>query len=504
MSDLVEIELRPLGRTLRVESGTPLQDLLHEYGIEFPCGGSGTCARCRVRVIAGELPLSPEHAAMLTPDAAAEGWRLACRCRAEGPLTLEVEQWESAILSDHSPLRFEPRPGRGVAVDLGTTTLVAQLLDLQSGEVLALERSMNPQAAHGADVMSRLDFARSAPGRRNLVESIRSRIGDMVLALVTSATRPETPLESVVVAGNSAMHHLFCDLDLAPLSHAPFEPREGGSHSFAAPELGWRLPGDPAVRVLPCLGGFVGGDLLAGILASGIHETDELRALIDLGTNGEIVLGNRSRILCASTAAGPAFEGGRIGMGMQAVSGAISAVELAGKRPRCHVIGNGPARGICGSGVVDAVAAGLELGVIAASGRLGRGGQPMVLSPPVELTQHDIRELQLAKAAIAAGIQILLEHFGANAGDLDRVFLAGAFGNYVNPASARRIGLVDFRDDQIEAAGNTALLGAKLALFTGNAEAGRFEALREKVEHVPLGSDPRFHEIFVAHTAFPA
>jgi uncharacterized 2Fe-2S/4Fe-4S cluster protein (DUF4445 family) len=454
-------------------------------------------------VIAGTLALSPEHAAILSPEEAAEGWRLACRSRADGPLTLEVAQWEANILSEHLPLRFEPRPGRGVVVDLGTTTLVAQLLDLQSGEVLALERALNPQASHGADVMSRLEFARTASGKSRLVESIRSRIRDMILALIASAPRPEAPLESIVVVGNSVMHHLFCDLGLAPLSHAPFEPRETGLQILSARALGWEIPGDPELRVLPCLGGFVGGDVLAGILATQIHQGDPLNALIDLGTNGEIALGNRNQILCASTAAGPAFEGGRIGMGMQAVTGAISAVSREGERLHCRVIGDARPRGICGSGLVDAVAVGLDLGVIAASGRLRKGGSPFVLRPPVHVNQHDIRELQLAKAAIAAGLQILLERVGARACDLGRVFLAGAFGNYVNPASARRIGLVDFDDDQIEPAGNTALLGAKLALFAGGGEACRFDELRERVVHVPLGNDPRFNEIFVAHTAFP-
>ena len=503
MSDRVEIELRPLGRRFTVERGTPLQDLLHEHGIEFPCGGRGSCGGCRVRVIAGALPPATDHDDLLPPGEAAEGWRLACRLRADGPITLQVAQWEGAILSDHAPLRFEPRPGRGAVVDLGTTTLVAQLLDLQTGELLAIERAMNPQAVHGADVMSRLEHARTAAGRRRLVESIRSRIREMLAALTASAVAPEAPVESVVVAGNAAMHHLFCDLDPAPLSRAPFEPTEPGPRSFASRELGWRLPGDPVVRVLPCLGGFVGGDILAGILATRLYESAKPAALIDLGTNGEIVVGNRERILCASAAAGPAFEGGRIRMGMQAVTGAISGVVLEGDRLHCSVIGDAPARGICGSGLVDAVAAGLELGTIAPGGRLAHGGQPFVVSPPVALTQHDVRELQLAKAAIAAGTQILLERFGASARELGRVFLAGAFGNYVNPSSARRIGLVDFEDAQMEAAGNTALLGAKLALVAGNADACRFEGLREKVVHVPLGGDPRFQEIFVANTAFP-
>ena len=187
----------------------------------------------------------------------------------------------------------------------------------------------------------------------------------------------------------------------------------------------------------------MGSDILAGVLATEMHESDSLVALVDLGTNGEIAIGNRERILCASTAAGPAFEGGGISMGMQATTGAITAVSVEKGGLRCRVQGDVPARGICGSGLVDAIAAGLDLGIIEPSGRLSSDSNPFEISPGVSLTQRDVRQLQLAKGATAAGIRILLERWNAEPRDLSRLHLAGAFGNYVDPASARRVGLID-------------------------------------------------------------
>ncbi len=297
------------------------------------------------------------------------------------------------------------------------------------------------------------------------------------------------------------MHHLFCGIDVEPLSHVPFETARDGLEVFHARALGWEVAGDPQVRFLPCLGGFVGSDILAGILATKMHESAPLVGLIDLGTNGEIVFGNREGMVCASTAAGPAFEAGRISMGMRASTGAITEVALADGALRCHVLGNVEPRGICGSGLVDAVAAGLELGAIQPSGRLANQQRMFPLAPPVALTQADIRELQLAKAAIAAGIGIVLKKLGAEPGDVERLYLAGAFGNYVNRASARRIGLIDFPDDKVQQAGNTALLGAKLALFNPWLD---FAAIRARVRHVSLASDAEFQEIYVGEMRFSA
>lgn len=504
MSHRVEIALEPLGQTLKVERGTPLRDVLFSYGVEFPCGGQGRCRGCRVRLLGGSAPVTPEQEAILSPDELREGWRLACQLTAEGPLALQVAQWETAILTDHSSFSFTPREGRGIAVDLGTTTLVAQLLDLQSGRVLGVRTALNPQARYGADVMSRIQFALASGGHGKLVDLIRSKIGSLIQRLVASTDSEETPIRSVVVVGNTVMHHFLGGFDVEPLSHWPFETTAGGAHELPASELGWKLRGDPRVRLLPCLGGFVGSDILAGVLATEIHESDSLVALVDLGTNGEIAIGRRERILCASTAAGPAFEGGGISMGMQATTGAITAVRIEEGGLRCRVQGEVPARGICGSGLVDAVAAGLDLGVIEPSGRFSQPSSRFEISPGVSLTQRDVRQLQLAKGATAAGIRILLKRWNAGPDDLSRVHLAGAFGNYVDPASARRLGLIDFPDEAVEPAGNTALLGAKLALFADETEAGGLAEICARIRHVPLAADPEFQEIFVESMAFPA
>jgi uncharacterized 2Fe-2S/4Fe-4S cluster protein (DUF4445 family) len=502
MSNTVQIELLPLGTVLRVKRGTALQDVLFAHGVEFPCGGRGRCKGCRVKVLEGTLPITEEERLKLSEAELAEGWRLACRRRAEGNLKIELAQWEAAILTDDSAFAFTPREGLGIAVDLGTTTIVAQLLDLQTGNVLAVRAALNAQAKCGADIMSRVDTAVARGGHQTLQKLVRKQISSLIKELITAAGSDARAVETVVVVGNTVMHHLFCGISVEPLSHYPFEPVSPGLQAFEAAQLGWELPGNPCVRFLPCLGSFVGSDILAGLLATRLHENDQLTALIDLGTNGEIVVGNRERMWCASTAAGPAFEGARISMGMRAATGAISEVRVQDGGLQCHVLGNVEPRGVCGSGLVDAVAGGLELGWVSDKGRLAQGDS-LPLAGKVSLNQWDVRELQLAKGAIAAGLRILLEQWGAGTGDLTQVFLAGAFGNYINHASARRIGLLDFPADTVRPAGNTALLGAKLALFSLPERDGAYGEILAKVKHVSLNEDARFQEIFVEEMVFP-
>jgi uncharacterized 2Fe-2S/4Fe-4S cluster protein (DUF4445 family) len=331
---------------------------------------------------------------------------------------------------------------------------------------------------------------------------IREQINGLVEELIASGTSPEirNRLESVVVVGNTVMHHLFCGFSVEPLSHYPFEPVSIDLKTFCPKDLGWQLPSDAKIHFLPCLGGFVGSDILAGILATGLHQRNELSLLIDLGTNGEIVLGNADRLLCAATAAGPAFEGARISMGMRAATGAISQVEACGGRLQCHVLGGVQPRGICGSGLVDAAAASLDLGWLLPNGRLV-SGQSLELIPPVFVSQKDVRELQLAKGAIAAGIRLLLQQWGATYSDVSQVFLAGAFGNYINQANARQIGLLRFSPEQTEAAGNTALLGAKLALFDLPRQDLVYPQIRSRTNHLSLNELPGFQDIYVEEMA---
>jgi uncharacterized 2Fe-2S/4Fe-4S cluster protein (DUF4445 family) len=359
--------------------------------------------------------------------------------------------------------------------------------------------AFNAQARYGADIMSRVDFAVGG-GQDTLQGIIREQIGRLVEELFESNRARLDQLQDVVIVGNTVMHHLFCGISVKPLSHYPFEPADDGLQLLQTSELGWNVGAN--VSFLPCLGGFVGSDILAGVLATHLHQSDQLTALIDLGTNGEIVVGNRERLLCASTAAGPDFEGARISMGMRAATGAISEVAWRDGQWHCRVLGNVEPRGICGSGLVDAVAAALDNGTLQKSGRID--GPPTIpLQPPVVLTQKDVRELQLAKGAIAAGFRILLERWGATPDDLSRIYLAGAFGNYISRASARRIGLLGLPPERVEPAGNTALRGAKLALFQPDGPACSYEALRNKTRHLSLNEDEQFQQIYVEEMSFP-
>lgn len=490
------LTLVPLGVTLQVAEGAALNDLLFSHGVEFPCGGRGGCGRCRARVLAGSLPPSVADREHLGPAEVAAGWRLLCMARMSGDLTLEVAQWESPILADDRPALAGGR-GLGLAIDLGTTTLVAQLLDLASGRVLGVESALNPQGVHGADVMSRVRFAGNAPGRILLRDLIRLALGRMAgdLRVRCGGGRP---IDRVVVVGNTAMHHLFCDLDPAPLARTPFQSGRLDEVQFRDADLGWDL-GGAEVRFLACLGGFVGSDILAGILATGLASASGLEALIDLGTNGEIVVARGGRLLCTATAAGPAFEGAGISIGMRAATGAVNAVTRQDGRLACSVLGGGPARGICGSGLVDAVAGALDLGWVQPSGRLASGLAGIPLADGLALSGGDVRQLQLAKGAIAAGLRLLLARFGAGPGDLQRLHLAGAFGNYIDRTHAHRIGLIEVSRERVLPAGNTALLGAKLALAGGDDHV----RLRRIIDHVALNEDPAFQDAYVEAMRFP-
>ena len=469
MSNLIHLQVSP---------GQSLKDVLFERGVEFPCGGVSLCGHCKVRVIEGHVPVTEEMREALSPEEIAVGWRLGCLAEAHGEVTVEVGQWETPILADDTAVTFEPGEGFGAVVDIGTTTLVAQLLDLRTGEVIGVRTALNPQSVHGADLMSRIQFDLVEPGV--LMRSIRGAVGEML-----AGWKPR----EVLLAGNTAMHHLFCGLPVEPLAHVPFETPLCGACQFDL--YGTR------VEFLQAIGGFVGSDILAGIIAVRMIESDRPQALVDLGTNGEIAIGDRNGVICASTAAGPAFEAGRIHRGMRAATGAISGVELRQQQMRCSVIGGGPARGVCGSGLVDAVACGLDLSLVAPSGRLLNGTRELALADGVALAQSDIRELQLAKGAIAAGLRLL------GADRAEHLYLAGAFGNYVSVRSARRIGLLPAIPEKVLPSGNTALQGTKALLLNPSRRGAMLESVLSRTQHISLGSLAEFQDTFVDCMAFP-
>ena len=451
-----------------------LADQLFEAGVEFPCGGESACGGCKVRVLEGEIPSTATMREALGEKEIREGWRLACCASAAGPVVVEVEQWSQRPLSDEAYVPVEPRAGKGAVIDLGTTTLVAQVVDLNTGEVLGVETALNPQARYGADVMSRLQYDLRRPGE--LGRLIRETLGPML---------GSDPLREVLVAGNTAMHHLFCGFDVEALTHAPFASAMLAGCRLDNDELGWPGPAE----FLPCLGGFVGSDLLCGIVATRLDEQTRPRALFDIGTNGEVVVGSAEGIVCASTAAGPAFEGGRIGAGMRAGSGAIDSVHVRDSRLSCHVIGGGAARGVCGSGLVDAAACGVQLGLIRPNGRLTNQEKRLPLADGVALAQSDIRELQLAKGAMAAGLRMLA------GGGVEKLCLAGAFGNYIRQASARSIGLLP-EDLPVEPVGNSALRGARTLLLAPSTRQARVRRITALSRHVGLAAEPDFQYLY--------
>jgi uncharacterized 2Fe-2S/4Fe-4S cluster protein (DUF4445 family) len=466
--------------TLHPKPGETPADQLFAAGVEFPCGGDSACGGCRVRVLSGEASVTPMMRQALTDEELNQGWRLACCLQISAPVTVEVEQWSVRVLTDEAAVALEPRDGLGAVIDLGTTTLVAQLVDLSSGEVLGVETALNPQARFGADLMTRIQHELRQPGE--LTQVIREALGQMLARLAAGRE-----LVEVLLCGNTAMHHLFCGLDVAPLAGVPFESPHLAAVSFAAADLGW--PG-PAL-FLPCLGGFVGSDLLAGIVATGLDKSDRPHLLFDIGTNGEIVSGSRHGIVCASTAAGPAFEGGRISAGMRAGAGAIDTVHDGFA---CHVIGGGPARGVCGSGLVDAVAVALQCGLAGRNGRLLNSTRTLPLAGDVMLTQADIRELQLAKGAMAAGLKML------GTGGAHRLWLAGAFGNYIKQASARAIGLLP-EETAVEPVGNSALRGTRMLLLSPTLRTARLQRLLSLCRHVELAADAAFQDIYAESMA---
>ncbi|HLM82967.1 MAG TPA: ASKHA domain-containing protein [Terriglobales bacterium] len=456
------------------QAGQTLADQLFAAGVEFPCGGESACGGCKVRLLAGEVPVTATMRESLSEKEICDGWRLACRASAVGRVVVEVEQWSPRVLTDEAEVPIEPRPGQGAVIDLGTTTLVVQVVDLTSGEVQRVETALNPQARYGADVMSRLQHDLRQPG--DLGRLIRQSLAGMLGV---------EPLREVVVAGNTAMHHLFCGLNVEPLTRAPFASPTLGGYRFENSHLGW--PG--TVEFLPCLGGFVGSDVLCGIVATRLDEQTRPCAVFDIGTNGEVVVGSAQGLVCASTAAGPALEGGRIDMGMRAGTGAIDSVHVRDGGLVCHVIGGGPARGICGSGLVDAAACGVELGLIGANGRITTANKRLPLAEGVSLSQSDIRELQLAKGAMAASLRMLAS------GGVAKLYLAGAFGNYIRQTSARTIGILP-EDLTVEPVGNSALRGARSLLLTPSTRQARLRKIAALSRHVELAADPDFQYLY--------
>ncbi len=419
----------------------------------------------------------------------------------------------------------------GLAIDIGTTSVVTSLMELESGEQLASVSSLNPQAVFGGDLMSRIAFAQFDAGNlRKLQTRIIGLLNQHVEQIVADSGVLAKWIYKVVIVGNTSMHHLLLGLDPSYVGLAPYAPVLRHPVALAARELFLKVNPEARVFLLPLVAGFVGADAVAVALATRIWETPELRIAVDIGTNGEVLLGSREHLWACSAPAGPALEGAQIQSGMRAALGAIDRVELAGGDLRLHTIGEVAAQGICGSGIIDAIAVLLDAGVIDWTGlidvdgrdrlpaglrervqlrgeqrlvvvaRLGESGAPR----EILLTQEDVRQVQLCKGAIASGIAMLMHVADVDADRVAELMLAGGFGNYLSVRSALRIGLIppSLPAEKIRYVGNAAALGAQLALMS-EPERARAEAIAREIEHVSLAAHPDFQDIFVDCMNFP-
>ena len=410
----------------------------------------------------------------------------------------------------------------GVAVDIGTTTVVAKLLDMTDGQCLATQAILNPQTRFGEDVVSRINHAQSADHLAELRTVIIDGINELIRKLCRDARTDVTDIYEACVVGNTTMNHIFLGFPVQQLGQAPYRAHSVEAQDLPPGKLGMEMNPAGNVHCVENIAGFVGADTTAAALAVDIDSIDDTTLVVDIGTNGEIVLGTRDRLYAASCAAGPALEGARIRYGSRAADGAIEAV-LFDDDIALDVIGNIPPRSICGSGLIDAVAVLLELGVINATGRFAHrdairtnlpqtvadrlsehDGQPAFClafaprtsQPSVVLTQKDVREVQLAKAAILAGIRILLGKLGKSDLDIDRVLLAGAFGNYIRPRSAVRIGLLpDVPLDRIQSVGNAAATGAQMLLISQECRE-RAARLARRIQYVEIAHEKSFSDLF--------
>ncbi len=463
----------PEGISVKVKKNTTIlrSQILAGLQPDAPCGGKGTCGKCRVWLDGQKI--------------------LACQALVDRDLTVTTRPEEkTAILATglHTQTAPDGSDDYCLAFDIGTTTVVAYLIDGHTGSLLAQSSAVNPQSQFGADVISRIQHALKE-GSAALSGCIRSTMEVLTGEVCVQAGILPSAIGRAALVGNTAMHHLLLGIDPKPLVTPPYMPKVS-----EAQELG-------IARILPNIAGFVGGDTVGCMVATRFDKQKEPTLLMDIGTNGEMVLGNSHRRIACSTAAGPAFEGANISCGMRGSQGAVDHVKCENGEITYHVIGDCAPRGICGSGLVDLVAVLLDTGILDKSGRMKE--KQYRLCDNVVLTQKDVRQVQLAKAAIRAGIELLAEQMGVSVADIQKVYLAGAFGNYMNPLSACRIGMIPpVLQDRIVPIGNAAGEGARLCAISR----GEFEYSKQlsgETEFLELASLPQFRNRYVDALDFP-
>ncbi|MHA2360006.1 MAG: ASKHA domain-containing protein [Candidatus Thorarchaeota archaeon] len=525
-----EIVFEPSGLRVLLDEQTTFLDAIRKTGLHVSsnCGGKGTCGKCIVILNPAPSPSTQDIEHISSTDIQ-RGSHLACQhfASTNTRVVLPDYQREVKILSEGQSVEYQWKldPGLddqvGIAIDLGTTTIVAYLMSLKTGYQMGQLASLNPQVAYGEDVISRITHAvREEDGSDVLSEIVVRKISELISQLMSSETNN---LTRVSIVGNTAMHHLLVKADVKPLGVSPYEPTIRDAISIKGEEIGFSSIPQADVYLPPNIAGFVGGDTVGFILSQRLDLSEKVILGIDVGTNGEIILSNQGGLSCCSTAAGSAFEGATIRNGMRGKHGAIEYISIGSIEdpPEISVIGNDVPQGLCGSAIVDVTAEMFRTGILDSSGRILSvssriveidefGTSYLITSTEessalrsISFTQKDVRQVQLAKGAIHAGTTILLHEAELDVQDIDVVMLAGAFGSYIRPVSALGIGLFPRVDvDKVVQVGNAAGEGAKALLFSS--ESRRLvEKLVNKIHYVELANHDDFQSIFINSLKFP-
>ncbi len=516
------VTFQPEGRQVSIHAGANLVEAAGMAGIvlDTACGQKGTCGKCAVTIL-------PQNKSVL-----------ACQHLVQNDLTVLVPRGsrfiehkilteglarEDAVTPDiyekYLPLAGD-KPILGLAVDIGTTTIVVKIIDMKTGRIITTASGLNPQSKFGDDVISRIAYARDDKKLAELNKLLINRLNFLIAECCGGGGARINDIYEACVVGNTTMNHIFLGLPVTQLGQAPYKAFSVDAKDISPKEIPLRMNPAGNIHTLANIAGFVGADTTAVALAVALDSANEMSLAIDIGTNGEIVLGTKDKLLAASCAAGPAFEGARITCGSRAVDGAIEAVVLSKDGIGFDVVGVQTPSSICGSGLIDAVAVLLDLGAIDKTGKFVRldalktgmaeidSQTAFVLAldekgiPCVYLTQKDIREVQLAKAAIRAGVRLLQKRLSVADEDIKHVYLAGAFGNYIRPASALRIGLLPgVPAERIQSVGNAAASGAQLALISSHYRKSAADLAR-KIEYVEIANEPEFQAVFADSMTF--
>jgi uncharacterized 2Fe-2S/4Fe-4S cluster protein (DUF4445 family) len=547
LSDVTENERRRIDSE-RLAAGYRLACEAHVQGdckINVPPASLTTSQRTQVEGRELDVPFDPlvrSYTVQVTPatrdDLRSDATRLREQLVSEGvacvgvelaaaqrlPGILRAHDWRvtTAVRRDWVASVLPPdNPPLGIAVDLGSTKLAGYLVDLSTGRTLAAQGMMNPQIAYGEDVMARLTYAvQNADGAQQLQDVIVEGLDELMRALCGKAELVCGDIVEAVIVGNTAMHHLLLGLPTRQLGAAPYVAALSAPCDLLARDIGLHFSPDAWVHVLPNIAGFVGADHVAMLLGTGIHGTDDVVMGLDIGTNTEVALKAGDRLYTCSTASGPAFEGAHIEAGMRAGPGAIERVWIQDGKILYRVIDDRPPVGLCGSGILDAVGQLRKIGVLNDRGgmaldhpraRQGERGPEFVLVPSAEsgneheivLSRADVSEIQLAKGAMRAGAEVLMQEAGITVGDLDRIVIAGAFGSYIDVRNALRVGMFPpLSPDRFEQVGNAAGVGARLALISREQRTLAAEIARQAT-YVELTNDPRFTMAFAEAMLMP-